>query len=201
MRVLLLIKIFILFCLLESKAQSPTRLDSLPYIQIKKNIALQILGIYPTGAWLFGASCNNYIIGKNKYLNPTPMKPYFDKLGDSLVLYHYQQHRDMKPVYFTGYGTGMLLYFYGIGKNISATFSSNNSSQAGGQVVETVNDGKAEIYAGLGIIVAATIVRIVSFSHLHKAKNRYNQLIIKPKMAFDIRSNEENLGLGLRMSF
>ena len=199
--------ILFLVCIIFSKIKAQdslrisSRLDSFPTIKIKKNITLQILGVYPTMAWFMGASCNNYIIGKKKYLNPTPMKPYFDKLGDNEVLNHYQQHRDLKPVYFTGYGTGIILYFYGISRNISSVLSNTRQPQISGQIIETVNNGKTEIYAGLGIIAVATIVRIISFSHLHKAVNRYNQLISKPKTAFDIKPSQDGLGLGLRMSF
>ncbi|MCU0468009.1 MAG: hypothetical protein MUF58_05355 [Arcicella sp.] len=174
-----------------------SRLDSFPTIKIKKNITLQILGVYPTMAWFMGASCNDYIIGKKKYLNPTPMKPYFDELGDNEVLNHYQQHRDLKPAYFTGYGAGLILYIYGISKNISKVFS----NQTIGQPLEVFNNGKTEIYTGLGIILAATVVRVISFSHLRKATKRYNQLITNPKTAFDIKPSQDGLGLGLRMSF
>jgi hypothetical protein len=174
-----------------------SRLDSFPTIIIKKNITLQILGIYPTMAWFMGGSCNNYIIGKEKYLNPTPMKPYFDKLGDSEVINDYQQHRDLKPIYLTGYGAGMFLYIYGIGKNISKVFQ----PQIVGQTPDIVNNGKDEIYAGLGIMLASTVIRIISFSHLHKATNRYNSLISRPKTSFDLKPSQEGLGLGLRMSF
>jgi hypothetical protein len=172
-------------------------LDSFPTIIIKKNITLQILGIYPTMAWFMGGSCNNYIIGKEKYLNPTPMKPYFDKLGDSEVINDYQQHRDLKPIYLTGYGAGMFLYIYGVGKNISKVFQ----PQIVGQTPDIVNNGRDEIYAGLGIILASTVIRIISFSHLHKATNRYNSLISRPKTSFDLKPSQEGLGLGLRMSF
>jgi hypothetical protein len=174
-----------------------SRLDSFPTIIIKKNITLQILGIYPTMAWFMGGSCNNYIIGKEKYLNPTPMKPYFDKLGDSEVINDYQQHRDLKPIYLTGYGAGMFLYIYGVGKNISKVFQ----PQIVGQTPDIVNNGRDEIYAGLGIILASTVIRIISFSHLHKATNRYNSLISRPKTSFDLKPSQEGLGLGLRMSF
>jgi hypothetical protein len=173
-----------------------SRLDSFPTIKIKKNVPLLILGIY-SGLWTFGASCNDYFIGSNKYQNPTPMKQFFEKLGDKQVINDYQQHRDLKAVYFTGYGGGLILYIYGISKNISKVFS----NQTIGQPLEVINNGKTEIYTGLGIILAATVVRVISFSHLRKATKRYNQLITNPKTAFDIKPNQDGLGLGLRMSF
>ncbi len=86
---------------------------------------------------------------------------------------------------------------YGIGKNINKA----SQHQIVGQSPDTVNNGKDEIYAGLGIILAATAVRIISFSHLRKATKRYNSLISKSKTAFDIKPSQEGLGLGLRMSF
>jgi hypothetical protein len=197
----LLLLLLICISLSKTKAQdslkTSSHLDSFPNITIKKNITLQVLGVYPTMAWFFGASCNNYIIGKEKYINPTPMKPYFDKLGDSEVINDYQQHRDLKALYFTGYGAGMLIYIYGVGKNISKVFQ----PQIIGQSPEIVNNGQTEIYAGLGMLVAATAIRIISFSHLRKATKRYNSLISKPKTAFDIKPSQEGLGLGLRMSF
>jgi hypothetical protein len=201
MKKALLFSILIFLSFSKIKAQDSlkvsSRLDSFPTIIIKKNITLQILGIYPTMAWFMGGSCNNYIIGKEKYLNPTPMKPYFDKLGDSEVINDYQQHRDLKPIYLTGYGAGMFLYIYGIGKNISKVFQ----PQIVGQTPDIVNNGKDEIYAGLGIMLASTVIRIISFSHLHKATNRYNSLISRPKTSFDLKPSQEGLGLGLRMSF
>lgn len=201
MKKLPLLLLLILITVSNVKAQdslkTSSRLDSFPTITIKKNIPLQILGIYPTMAWFMGASCNNYIIGKEKYLNPTPMKPYFDKLGDSEVINDYQQHRDLKAFYFTGYGAGMLIYIYGVGKNISKVFQ----PQIVGQFPEIVNNGKYEIYTGLGIMLAATIIRINSFSHLRKATKHYNELISKPKTTFDIKPSQDGLGLGLRMSF
>jgi hypothetical protein len=116
-------------------------------------------------------------------------------LGDSEVINDYQQHRDLKVLYFTGYGAGMLIYIYGVGKNISKVFQ----PQIVGQSPEIVNNGQTEIYAGLGMIVAATAIRIISFSHLRKATKRYNSLISKSKIAFNIKPSQE--GLGLRMSF
>jgi hypothetical protein len=196
----LLLSLLTLISFSKIKAQDSlrisSRLDSFPTIIIKKNVPLLILGIY-SSVWIFGASCNNYIIGKEKHLNPTPMKPYFDRLGDSEVINNYQQHRDLKPIYFTGYGAGLFLYIYGIGKNISKAFQ----PQIVGKAPDNVNNGKDEIYAGLGIIVAATAVRIISFTHLHKATKRYNALISRPKTAFDIMPSHEGLGLGFRMSF
>ena len=197
------ILLLLLICISLSKIKAQdslktsSHLDSFPTITIKKNITLQVLGVYPTMAWFFGASCNNYIIGKEKYLNPTPMKPYFDKLGDSEVINNYQQHRDLKALYFTGYGVGMGLYFYGIVKSFRNSnpfgFTSSNNLDS--------NQGRAEFYSGLGIMLAATAVRIISFSNLHKATNRYNELISRPKTAFDIKPSQDGLGLGLRMSF
>jgi hypothetical protein len=203
-----LLFIFILISFSKIKAQDSlrisNRLDSFPTITIKKNVTLQILGIYPTMAWFMGGSCNNYIIGKEKYLNPTPMKPYFDKLGDSEVINDYQQHRDLKPIYLTGYGAGMFLYIYGIGKSFAKLGSSIGTVATGGSSNQTdpnVNNGKSEVLAGLGIILASTVIRIISFSHLHKATRRYNSLISRPKTSFDLKPSQEGLGLGLRMSF
>lgn len=179
-----------------------SRLDSFPTIKIKKNIPLLILGIY-SSTWIMGASCNNYIIGNEKYLNPTPMKAYFDKLGNSEVINDYQQHRDLKPIYFTGYGVGMGLYLYGIGKAFSRFAKTIGTVASGGTLKTDINsnNGQTEIYAGLGIIIAATAIRIISFSHLRKATKRYNELISKPKTAFDIKPSRDGLGVGLRMSF
>ena len=198
----LLLSLFILISFSKIKAQDSLRIssrwDSLPTIKIKKNIPLFILGIYPTMAWFMGGSCNNYIIGKEKYLNPTPMKPYFDKLRDSLVIFHYEKHRELKPIYLTGYGVGMGLYLYGIFKAfkpiVSLGFPSN-------QTEVSRNNGQTEILTGLGIILGATVIRIISFSHLHKATYRYNKLISRPKTSFDIKPSQESLGLGLQMSF
>ena len=200
MKNVLLLFFLIFIYIFKIQAQDSLRisshLDSLPIIRIEKNAPLLILGIY-TGAWQMGASCNNYFIGNEKYLNPTPMKPYFDKLGDSKVINDYQQHRDLKPIYLTGYGTGMLLYIYGFGKGLGKTLG----TIIGGQPYSKLNNGQTEIYAGLGMIIVATAIRIISFSHLRKANKRYNELISKPKTAFEVRPSQDGLGLGLWTSF
>lgn len=194
----LLLSIFIIISISKIKAQDSlkisSRLDSFPKITIKKNPPLFALSII-SGYWLMGANANEYVIGDEKHFSNKPLKPYYEALGDKQVLSDYQAHRRTRPLYIIGQNAGLLIYLGGIIQAFSTTYTivpdKTSSLERGGYT----------ILLGAGVMLASTIIRINSFSHLRKANKRYSELTSKPKTAFDIKPSQEGLGLGLRMSF
>ena len=200
MKKYLLLLLLISTILPKIKAQDSlrvsSRLDSFPTITIKKNVPLFALSII-SGYWLMGANANEYTIGTEKNLSNKPLKFYYDKFGDKQILTDYQIHRRTRPIYLIGQNAGILIYFGGIIQAFSTTFTYYNTPNT----KSSLERGGYTILFGVGVILASTIIRINSFSHLHKANKRYNQLITKPKTAFDIKPSQDGLGVGLRMSF
>ncbi|PWK17821.1 hypothetical protein LV89_04268 [Arcicella aurantiaca] len=200
MKKALLFSLLIFVTISKIKAQDSlrisSRLDSFPTIKIEKNTSLLLIGIY-TGAWQMGAGCNNYIIGNQKYYSNKPFKQYYDKLGDSTVLSDYQIHRKTRPFFFAGYGIGSIMFFTGVLKTIRPLYTFGLVQDSGSYI----KDGHQLMIIGGVTMLASALLRVYSYAHLHKATKRYNQLITKPKTAFDIKPSQDGLGLGLRMSF
>ncbi len=202
MKNVLLLFFLIFIYIFKIQAQDSLRisshLDSLPIIKIEKNTPLLILGIY-TGAWQMGASCNNYFIGNEKYFSNKPFKQYYEKLGDNKVLSDYHIHRNTRLLFFASYCIGAIIFTTGVLKSITPLFT------LGLGLVHNANsyvkDGQKLMLIGGGITLASALLRIFSYAHLHKANKRYNELISKPKTAFEVRPSQDGLGLGLRMSF
>ena len=196
----ILLSLIILISFSKIKAQDSliisSRIDSLPIIKIEKNTALLILGIY-IGAWQMGASCNNYIIGNEKYFSNKPFRQYYERLGDIEVLSDYQIHRNTRPFFFASYGIGSMIFATGVIKIITPLFTLGLIPNVGSYV----KDGQKLMLIGGGITLASALLRIFSYAHLRKANKRYNELISKPKTAFDIKPSQDGLGLGLQMSF
>jgi hypothetical protein len=198
MKNILLLSLFFFISIYKIKAQDSlriaSRLDSFPTITIKKNPPLFALSII-SGYWLMGANANEYTIGNGKHFSNKPLKLYYEALGDKQVLTDYQAHRRTRPIYLIGQNAGILIYLGGIIQAFSNTYNivpdKTSSLERGGYT----------ILLGAGVMLASTIIRINSFSHLRKANKRYSELTSKPKTAFGIKPSQEGLGLGLRMSF
>ena len=144
-----------------------------------------------------GASCNNYIIGNQKYYSNKPFKQYYEQLRDSTVLSGYQIHRNTRPFFFAGYGIGSMVFAAGIMKIITPLYTLGLVQDSGSYI----KDGHQLMIIGGVVTLASALLRIYSYANLRKANKRYNELISKPKTAFDIKPSQEGLGLGLRMSF
>ena len=196
----LLLSLIIFISVSKAKAQDSLRisshLDSLPIIKIEKNTLLFIVGIY-TGAWQMGASCNDYVIGNEKYFSNKPFKQYYEKLGDNKVLSDYYIHRNTRPLFFASYGIGSIIFTTGVIKTITPLFTLGLIPYAGSYV----KDGQKLMIIGGVITLASALLRVYSYAHLRKANKRYNELIFRPKIAFDIKPSQDGLGFGLRMSF
>ena len=200
MKNVLLLFILIFISVSKAKAQDSlrisSRLDSLPIIKIEKNTLLLILGIY-TGVWQMGASCNDYLIGNEKHFSNKPFKQYYEKLGDSKVLSAYHIHRNTRPFFFASYGIGSIIFTTGVIKTITPLFTLGLIPDAGSYI----KDGQKLMIIGGVITLASALLRVYSYAHLHKANKRYNELISKTKIGFDIKPSQDGLGLGLRMIF
>ena len=195
---LLSLIIFISFSKIQAQdsLRISSRLDSLPIIKIEKNSLLLIAGIY-TGVWQMGASCNDYVIGNKKYFSNKPFKQYYEKLDDNKVLSDYYLHRNTRPFFFASYGIGSIIFTTGVIKTITPLLTLGLIPDAGSYI----KDGQKLMIIGGVITLASALLRVYSYAHLHKANKRYNELISKPKTAFDIKPSLNGLGLGLLMIF
>lgn len=198
MKNILLLFLFFFISIYKIKAQDSLkiacRLDSFPKITIKKNPPLFALSII-LGYWLMGANANEYTIGKENHFSNKPLKYYYEALGDKQIIANYQAHRRTRPIYLIGQNVGILIYLGGIIQAFSTTYNTAPDKTS------SLERGGYTILLGAGVMLASTVIRINSFSHLRKANKRYSELTSKPKTAFDIKPSQEGLGLGLRMSF
>ena len=143
-----------------------------------------------SGYYIYGANANEYFVGNQSFLSNRKIKPYLEAINDKEVNNLYQTHRDLRPVYFGLASLGTVVYFAGIVKSISKSFSNQTN----------INDSNKpnELIIGGGILIIGGIVtRIISFSNLRKSVNRYNQL----RNPINLGASSSGIGLGVTMSF
>lgn len=167
--------------------------DSLPPLKIKKSTGLTFLAIY-SGAFIFGATANQYYVRNKKSLSNLSFKPYLFATEDDAVIDSYNTHRNLRPIYFTITAIGGMMYVVGMGQSYANSFGLIFSF---GSYYKKYENATTFLIGGAGIIIAGAITRIISFSNLHKSVNRYNQL----RKPINLGASSSGIGLGLTVSF
>lgn len=174
-------------------AQSPVveklQTDTLPPIQIKKNIPLLLLSIYTSYYLLVNA--NYYKVGNRTYYSTAPLKSFLSAPGDSVIIDLYQKHRSNRVVWFATTSAGTLIFSYGFIAGIASVFGGSDGSSAGGYLM-----------LGGALAAVGVITRIISFKQLRQAVKIYNNAYAqKPKLSFSVQPASSGVGVGLVAKF